>query len=140
VYVERENSIVARIRKSQREDIHLRQIIELAETKTADGFVIRAGLLFKICDDGERLVVPRLMHSQMVHDRGHFLASKTEQIIKKDYWIPNLRAKVERIVALRVVYPCGEEAWQAGGIVASYREERGSLGYLPSGLLGTASF
>jgi len=62
---------------------------------------MRAGLSFKICDNEERLVVPRLMHSQIirrVHDRGYFSAGKIEQIIKKDYWIPDLRAKVERIV------------------------------------------
>lgn len=45
---EREESIAAQIRKAQREEAHLRKIIELAETEKAVGFVMRAGILFKI--------------------------------------------------------------------------------------------
>lgn len=61
-----ENSIIARIRKAQHEDTHLQEIMELAETETIDDFVIRARLLFKIIDSEGRLVVPRLMHSQII--------------------------------------------------------------------------
>jgi len=46
------------------------------------------------------------LHSQIiiiiiirqVHDKGHLSAIKTEQILRKDYLIPNLRAKIEKIV------------------------------------------
>lgn len=98
---EREEGIAARIRKVQREEAHLREIIELAEAKKAVGFVMRAGVLFKIIDDEERMVVPRSMRSQIIkyiHDRGHLSVTKTEQLVAKEYWIQGLKAKVERVV------------------------------------------
>lgn len=39
---------LTRIRKTQRKDAHLHDVIKLADPKVADGFVVRAGLLFKI--------------------------------------------------------------------------------------------
>lgn len=103
---EREN-IVSRIRKAQREDAHLREIIGLAEAEKATGFAMRAGVLFKLVDDEERMVVPRSMQSQIircVHDRGHLSALKTERLVEGEYWMQGLRAKVEKVVQSCV--PC----------------------------------
>lgn len=33
-----------------------------------------------------------------VHERGHFAINKTETLIQNDYWIPELRAKMEKII------------------------------------------
>jgi len=62
---------------------------------------MRAGVLFKIIDDEERMVVPRSMHLQIIRhilDRGHLSAIKTERLVAKRYWIQGLKAKVERVV------------------------------------------
>lgn len=66
------------------------------------GYVIRGGLLFKEVDDDIRLVVPQnYLCSQIIrraHERGHFAVAKTEAIVKRDYYIQNLRAKIEKTV------------------------------------------
>jgi len=78
----------------------------LAEAGKADGFVTRAELLFKLIDGEERMVVPRPMHSQIIkriHDEKHLLTTKTEQIIRRDYWLQDLKVRVEKVVR--------KEAW-----------------------------
>jgi len=32
------------------------------------------------------------------HEQGHFGVNKTEVLIKRNYWISNLRPKIERVV------------------------------------------
>jgi len=64
------------------------------------GTLCRAGY-YKSIGDEIRLVVPRSTQQQVIrkaHERGHFAIDKTEALVKRDYWIPGLRQKVERIV------------------------------------------
>jgi len=96
-----EDNIVTRIRKAQREDVSLREIIELVEARKTDNFVMRAGILYKLTSDEERMVIPRPMYTQViryVHDKDHISAGKTERIVAKDYWIPDLKARVGKVV------------------------------------------
>lgn len=98
---ERENSVASRIRKAQCEDTHLSEIIGLAESEKAAGFVMRAGVLFKVDDDEERIVIPRSLQSQIIrgaHDRKHLSALKTKRVVTREYWVHGLKAKVERVV------------------------------------------
>lgn len=49
-------------------------------------------------------MVPESMQSQVfwrVHDHGHFSATKTEAAVRRDYWIANLKSKVEKVLAKR---------------------------------------
>lgn len=48
-----------------------------------------------------------MMHSQIIrrtHDKGYLSAIKIEQIVRKDYWIQDLKAKVKKVV--RNCVPC----------------------------------
>lgn len=60
--------VASRIRKALREDVHLQEIIGMAKAEKAVGFVMQAGVLFKICrDDNEKgVVVPRSLQSQLI--------------------------------------------------------------------------
>ncbi|KMQ91095.1 blastopia polyprotein [Lasius niger] len=98
---ESDDEITIRLRKAQNDDEEIRKIIQQTDDGKTHDYVIRGGLLFKEIDDDYCLVVPKAMHSQIIrraHERGHFSVAKTEAIIKRDYYIQNLRSKVEKII------------------------------------------
>lgn len=98
---EHERSINVRMRKEQREDSDLQKIFPLAELQQYDRYLVKGGVLFKNDNNDIRLVVPKAMQAQVirrVHENGHFSAVKTELLLKRDYWFPNMRTKIEKIV------------------------------------------
>lgn len=93
--------LTMRLRRAQREDACLAKILKVTE-RGENGHVIRGGILYKEINDDIRMVVPKAMQMQMlrkVHEQCHFGINKTETLVKVDYWIPNLRSKVESVVA-----------------------------------------
>ncbi|XP_015514359.2 uncharacterized protein LOC107220321 [Neodiprion lecontei] len=98
---DREDGLAAKLKKTQREDEDLKKIIENVENGAKTGYVMRGGVLYKGVDDDIRLVVPRSLCSTIIkraHEKGHFSVAKTEAILVKDYWIPGLREKLEKII------------------------------------------
>lgn len=98
---QREDGLAARLRKAQHDDEEIRRIIEDVEKRERKGFVMRGGLLFKEVDGDIRLMVPRALSAHIIrsaHDKGHFSVAKTEAILKKDHWIPDMRQKIERVI------------------------------------------
>lgn len=68
-----------------------------------DSYVMKNDLLklFKKHDGDILLVVSKSMRTQIVkqaHDRGHFSVTKTEALLCKDYYMPNVRSKIEKII------------------------------------------
>lgn len=89
------------MRRAQAEDEDVKRVLDALKQGRSNDFIVRDGLLYKEVDDDIRLVIPKSMQAQIIrkaHERGHFATSKTEALIKKDYWIPGLRSKVETIV------------------------------------------
>jgi len=98
---ESEESMVARIRRAQREDVNLRDIYTLANKGERDGYVVRSGLLYKENEGDLQVIVPKCLQAQVarhVYENGHFAAGKTEALIKRNYWFPNMRKIVETII------------------------------------------
>ena len=96
-----DDGLTTRLKRAQRDDAYTTKIIRLIEEGKLHGYVIRGGLLFNEIDDDIRLVVPKAMCSRIIeraHERGHFAVAKTEAIVKGDYYIQNLRPKIERVV------------------------------------------
>lgn len=101
VISECEAGLTARLRRALKEDKDLRRKLVEAQQGQLDGYIVQGGLLYKNVDDEMRLVVPKSMQQQIIrraHERGHFAVSKTEDLVKSDYWIPGVRSKVEKIV------------------------------------------
>jgi hypothetical protein len=62
---------------------------------------MRGGILFKEVDDDLRIVVPASLRSQIVrqaHERRHFSVAKTEALLNQEYWIPNIRNKIQKVI------------------------------------------
>lgn len=102
-----ERGMLARLKKAQSADNNLKEIFKAIERDHLEGYLIRGGLLYKEDNGDIRLVVPKAMQSQVIrktHEQGHFGIVKTEALVRKDYWIPNLRLKVEGV--WRNCIPC----------------------------------
>ena len=56
-----ENSIIARLIRAQRDDENLRGLLTMAENEKKDDFTMKNGLLYKIVNDDDLIVVPRSM-------------------------------------------------------------------------------
>jgi len=98
---EDEEGLIPKLKKAQREDSELKQIISLAENQSINGYVVQNKLLFKEIDHDVKLVVPKSMQTQIIrraHEREHFSVNKTETLVKRDYWFSNMRAKIERAI------------------------------------------
>jgi len=98
---EDEEGLIPKLKKAQREDSELKQIISLAENQSINGYVVQNELLFKEIDHDVKLVVPKSMQTQIIrraHEQGHFSVNKTETLVKRDYWFSDMRAKIERAI------------------------------------------
>lgn len=94
---ESDDGLTARLQRAQIEDANIKRIIQFTVEGKTHGYSVRKGLLFKEIDGDIRLVVC----SQIIkraHERGHFSVAKTEAIVKRDYYVQNLRAKNEKII------------------------------------------
>ncbi|EFN75587.1 Retrotransposable element Tf2 155 kDa protein type 2 [Harpegnathos saltator] len=118
--IDEDDGMIAKLKKAQREDSGIKQIIDSVEHQSVDGYVIRDGLLFKEIDHDVRLIVPKSMQIQIIrraHKLGHFSINKTEMLVKRDYRFSDMRAKVERVIrfASIVFLPRGNRASKRDG-------------------------
>lgn len=93
--------LTARMKRAQNEDDDLTEIRKLVRQGKVMNFVERGGLLFREQDGGTCLAIPKRMQNQIIrkmHEQGHFSVAKTEELVKANYWIPDLRPKVEGII------------------------------------------
>lgn len=96
-----EQGLTMRLKRAQREDNELLKLVDASKRGEANGYLVRGGILYKELNDDIRVVVPKGMHMQVIrraHEQGHFGINKTEALVKRDYWIPNLRPKIEKII------------------------------------------
>lgn len=95
------DGLTTRLKKAQSIDSDIQKIFELVKsTKTTD-YVVKGELLFRENNNELLIVVPKSMQSQIIrqaHEVGHFSIAKTEAIIRNDYWIPNVKPKIEKII------------------------------------------
>lgn len=78
----------------------MRVIEELKQGKHGD-FILQKDLEFKEKDGDTLLVVPQSLQKQVirkVHENGHFAAGKTEDMVKRMYWFPEMRKQVEKVI------------------------------------------
>lgn len=94
--------VVERIKNAQDTDEWLKPIKQTLKEKPYENYILRNDIVYNVVNERELLVIPRLMQLELIreiHDNGHLSAKKVEQIIKQDYFIPALKAKIERCIA-----------------------------------------
>lgn len=93
-YIIQINGIVDNLRKNQRNDEKLRPIID-------NGYEISNDLLQYKINDELKIVVPEQMQFEILrrtHDQGHFKAKKMSELIKREFYIPKLKEKIDRFI------------------------------------------
>lgn len=102
-----QNELVQRVARAQRDDEYLQTLAKLLEIKPYKYFCMIHDVIYKDQDGKRLLVIPGRMADDVIkrtHDVGHFAVKKTMEVLKSDYWIPNLEARVERCI--RNCIPC----------------------------------
>ncbi|XP_076278315.1 uncharacterized protein LOC143208116 [Lasioglossum baleicum] len=97
--VEEEASVIHKIRKAQADDKELQE--RISRVNDAEKYVRENGLLYRLVDNEQLLVVPKAMQAyviRLVHERGHFAVAKTEQLLRRDYWFDSMRPKIEKVI------------------------------------------
>lgn len=98
---ESNDSLIARFGKAQRTDQDLQKIVKLAILGKADGYVLRNDLLYRDDKDELLLVVPKTLQASIIrqaHEQGHFNVSKTEMLIRRNYWFKGMQPKIQKII------------------------------------------
>lgn len=101
-YVMQEAVLISRLKIAQREDEQINAIIDAVKKGgKLENYELTNDLLYRH-DKGQKLiVVPELMQFELIrraHDQGHFKVKKMEDIITRDYYIPKLTEKAERVI------------------------------------------
>lgn len=97
-----EDDITSKLKRAQEKDALLQPMFEAAKEKNGSDYVLRGGILYKYFKGMDLLVVPTAMQEEIIlkaHQRGHFAAKRTKDAIKDEYYIPDLRTKVESLIA-----------------------------------------
>lgn len=109
-----------RFRQAQQDDGDVKKIFNAVERGDHDDYIIRNNLLFKKRDGDILLVVPKSMRTQIIkrmHEQGHFSVAKTEALLRREYFIPSARSKIEKIIQNCVTCILAEKkARQARGL------------------------
>ncbi|GFY19898.1 transposon Tf2-11 polyprotein [Trichonephila clavipes] len=95
------DTLTARLKRAQQEDENIQNLKSLTGTNNATECFTSNEMLYKYVDGRELIAVPRDMQTELiklVHEKGHFSSAKTEEIVKREFFIPNLRKQVQNVI------------------------------------------
>ncbi|GFT23874.1 transposon Tf2-11 polyprotein [Trichonephila clavipes] len=95
------DKLTYKIVNAQKSDEYIRTIKKLLQEGKTSEFIVSNKILYKISEDQELLVVPEMMQVDVIkkaHSFGHFAATKTEELVKRDYYFPNMRKCIENVI------------------------------------------
>ena len=113
------DDITARIVKLQEEDDELNLIKRTILDNNDGEYSLRGGVLYKFVDGVDLLMVPASMEDDVIknaHEKGHSSVKKTQDIIEQEYYIPQLKTKVEKYISncVRCIIANRKEGKQEG--------------------------
>ncbi|GFT78144.1 transposon Tf2-11 polyprotein [Trichonephila clavipes] len=101
------DTLTSKLKKAQEEDDNIQILKSLLEKQESENFFVRNGILYKYLKGRELIVTPKAMQAELIkliHENGHFSVGKTEEIVKKEFFIPNLTNAVIKVIVNCV--PC----------------------------------
>jgi len=101
VLIDNRDDLTIKFKRAQQSDDKVKNILNAVKRGNVDGYVVKNDLLFKVRDGDVLLVVPKLMRTEIIkrtHDQGHFSVAKTEALLSRDYFIPNVKSKIEKLI------------------------------------------
>ncbi|GFT14880.1 transposon Tf2-8 polyprotein [Trichonephila clavipes] len=101
------DTLTSKLKKAQEEDDNIQTLKSLLEKQESEEFFERNGILYKYLNGLELIVTPKAMQAELIkliHENGHFSVGKTEEIVKQEFFIPNLSNVVKKVIVNCV--PC----------------------------------
>ncbi|GFV27780.1 transposon Tf2-11 polyprotein [Trichonephila clavipes] len=101
------DTLTSKLKNSQEEDDNIQTFKSLLEKQESEEFFERNGILYKYLNGRELIVTPKAMQAELIkliHENGHFSVGKTEEIVKQEFFIPNLTNVVKKVIVNCV--PC----------------------------------
>lgn len=95
------SNVIPQIKRAQNVDEEIRAVKNRLEEAPYEDFLLRNGLVYKHVNGYKLLMAPKSMQAEIIkraHEKGHFASKRTEENIKQEFYIPNLRVKVERCI------------------------------------------
>lgn len=96
------NDISQKVKNAQDQDEFISNIKSLIEKTPSDEYILQNRILYKLYKGLELLVVPQMMQKEIVlnaHSLGHFGVQKTESIVSREFYIPQLTKLVQEVVS-----------------------------------------
>ncbi|GFY03226.1 hypothetical protein TNCV_1171861 [Trichonephila clavipes] len=93
------DTLTSKLKKAQEEDDNMQTLKSLLEKQESEEFFERNGILYKYLNGRELIVTPKAMQAELIkliHENGHFSVGKTEEIVKQEFFIPNLSNVVKK--------------------------------------------
>ncbi|GFY09965.1 pro-Pol polyprotein [Trichonephila clavipes] len=93
------DTLTSKLKKAQEEDDNIQTLKSLLEKQESEEFFERNGILYKYFNGRELIVTPKAMEAELIkliHENGHFSVGKTEEIVKQEFFIPNLTNVVKK--------------------------------------------
>ncbi|GFY35780.1 hypothetical protein TNCV_4841571 [Trichonephila clavipes] len=101
------DTLTSKLKKAQEEDDNIQTFKSLLKKQESEQFFERSGILYKYLNGRETIVTPKAMQAELIkliHENGHFSVGKTEEIVKQEFFIPNLSNVVRKVIVNCV--PC----------------------------------
>ncbi|GFY30190.1 retrovirus-related Pol polyprotein from transposon 17.6 [Trichonephila clavipes] len=101
------DTLTSKLKNAQEEDDNIQTFKSLLEKQESEEFFERNGILYKYLNGRELIVTPKAMKAELIkliHENGHFSVGKTEEIVKQEFFIPNLSNVVKKVIVNCV--PC----------------------------------
>ncbi|GBM82410.1 hypothetical protein AVEN_84834-1 [Araneus ventricosus] len=95
------DTLTAKLKKAQDEDENIQTLKSLLEKNEAEEFLERNGILYKYINRRDLIVAQKEMQVELIklaHENGHFSVAKTEEIVKQEFFIPNLTNVVKSVI------------------------------------------
>ncbi|GBM29431.1 hypothetical protein AVEN_143913-1 [Araneus ventricosus] len=101
------DTLTAKLKKVQDEDENIQSLKSLLEEHESEEFFERNGILYKYLNGRELIMAPKEMQVELIklaHENGYLSVAKTEEIVKQEFFIPNLTNIVKNVIVNCV--PC----------------------------------
>ncbi|GFW54318.1 transposon Tf2-11 polyprotein [Trichonephila clavipes] len=95
------DTLTSKLKNTQEEDDNIQTLKSLLEKQESEEFFERNGILYKYLNGRELIVTPKAMQAELIkliHENGHFSVGKTEEIVKQEFFIPNLSNVVKKVI------------------------------------------
>ncbi|GFY40804.1 hypothetical protein TNIN_218901 [Trichonephila inaurata madagascariensis] len=101
------DTLTLRLKNAQSEDEGIVTLKALLGSGNSQDFFERNEILYKFVNGRELIVTPSGMQTEIIkiiHEKGHFSVAKTEEVVKQEFFIPNLNKLAQQVIANCV--PC----------------------------------